>query len=857
MCLGSSSLQAEAPPVTPEQEKFFETKIRPILAKSCYECHGPKKQQSGLRVDHRQFLIKGGDTGTVLTPGKLDESRLWAVLQHDPLDTQMPPDGKLAGSVLGDFKTWIEMGAPWPASDLPKTTASEHGIDWQSHWAYQPVTKPEPPNLADSSWPVNAIDQFVLQKLRENDLSPRQAADRETLLRRLKYDLLGLPPTIEELQTFQNDTSPDAYAKLIDRYLASPHFGERWARHWLDVSRYADTKGYVFQEDRNYPDAWRYREWVINAFNQDLPYDQFIVRQIAADQASENEDDLHAMGFLTLGRRFLNNSHDIIDDRIDLVTRGLMGITVACARCHDHKYDPVPTADYYSLYGVFASSHEPKDAPSTLRMVDKKDLFQPVVFLRGSAGSRGEKVPRQFLKVIEREEREPFQSGSGRLEMAKKIASNENPLTSRVWVNRTWGHLIGHHLVRTPSDFGVRSDPPTHPELLDWLASSLVEENWSTKSLIRKIVSSKTYQQTSGVTQKIAEQDPENTLISHMNRRRVDFETLRDSMLAVSKQLDATFGGQSVKITEQPYPKRRTVYAFIDRQNLPGLFRTFDFAGPDTHSPQRFETNVPQQALFLLNSPFVIEQAEAIQQMLPKGDEPNRIRELYRRILQRDPSSNELQLVLAYLERTYPQPVSVNNENRWEYGYGHVTSEAGMLLSFTALPHFTGTAWQGGVKLPDDKLGWAMLSNNGGHVGNDLMHAVVRRWVVPEDGQVTIKARLQHHTDQGDGVRGRILISGKDQQGVWEVHNREQLTNLQNIRVSAGQTVEFITDLKGTLSHDSFQWPAEIIFTKPDRNGHISSVAEKEFSGPGPAPLDPWSQLAQVLLLSNEFQFID
>ena len=676
-------------------------------------------------------------------------------------------------------------------------------------------------------------------------------------MRRLKYDLLGLPPTIEELQAFQNDTSSDAYAKLIDRYLASPHFGERWARHWLDVSRYADTKGYVFQEDRNYPDAWRYREWVINALNQDLPYDQFIVRQIAADQASENENDLHAMGFLTLGRRFLNNSHDIIDDRIDVVTRGLMGLTVACARCHDHKYDPVPTADYYSLYGVFASSHEPKDAPSPLRMVDKENLFQPVVFLRGSAGSRGEKVPRQFLKVIEREEREPFQNGSGRLEMAKKIASNENPLTARVWANRVWGYLIGHHLVRTPSDFGVRSDPPTHPELLDWLATSLMEDHWSTKNLIRKIVSSKTYQQASGVTPEIAEQDPENMLISHMNRRRVDFETLRDSMLAVSKQLDATLGGQSVKITEQPYPKRRTVYAFIDRQNLPGLFRTFDFAGPDTHSPQRFETNVPQQALFLLNSPFVMEQAEAIQQKLPKGEISNGIRELYHRVLQRDPSHNELQIASAYLESSDFQPVIVNDERRWEYGYGYVTPEAGMLVSFTPLPHFTGTAWQGGAKLPDAKLGWAMLSNNGGHVGNDLMHAVVRRWMVPADGKVAIKARLKHLTDQGDGVRGRILISGKDQQGVWEVHNREQSTNLQNVRVSAGQTIEFVTDLKGTLSHDSFQWPAEIIFTKTDGNGRISSVAEKEFSGPGPTSLDPWSQLAQVLLLSNEFQFID
>jgi len=858
LCLSASSAFAETPPITPEQEKFFETKIRPVLAESCYECHGPQKQQAGLRVDHRQFLIKGGETGSVLTPGKVDESRLWAVLQHDPLDTQMPPDSKLADSILTDFKTWIAMGAPWPASDLPNLNAEKHEIDWKSHWAYQPVSKPQPPPITNSQWPVNDVDRFVLHKLQEHQLSPSEPTDRETLLRRLKFDLLGLPPTIDEIHAFENDTSPDAYARLIDGYLASPHFGERWARHWLDISRYADTKGYVFQEDRNYPDAWKYREWVINAINEDLPYDQFLVKQIAADQASENENDLHAMGFLTLGRRFLNNSHDIIDDRIDVVTRGLMGLTVACARCHDHKYDPVPTADYYSLYGVFASSQEPKDAPSTLRMVDKEKLFQPVVFLRGSPGSRGDKVPRQFLEVVEREAREPFQNGSGRLEMAKKIASKENPLTARVWANRIWGHLIGHHLARTPSDFGVRSDPPTHPELLDWLASSLVEENWSTKSLIRKIVSSKTYQQQSGVSPEIAERDPENRLISHMNRRRVDFEVLRDSMLAVSGRLDGTLGGQSVNITEEPYPTRRTVYAFIDRQNLPGLFRTFDFAGPDTHSPQRYETNVPQQALFLLNSPFVMEQAEAIEKSLPKSEISVRIRELYRRVLQREPSQSELQLAKAYLNSsTEPQaPVTVN-ESRWEYGYGHVTPDAGMLLSFTALPHFTGSAWQGGAQLPDDKLGWAMLNNTGGHVGNDLMHAVVRRWIVPADGKVNIKASIQHLTDQGDGVRGRILVSGKDQKGVWEVHNRQQATNLQNITVSAGQTIDFVTDLKGNLSHDSFQWPVEILFTRSDGTGRKSSVAKEEFAGPAPAPLDLWAQLSQVLLLSNEFQFID
>ena len=849
-------VSAEPPVMTPEQEKFFETKIRPILATSCYECHGPKKQQAGLRVDHREFLIKGGDTGSVLAPGQVENSRLWEVLQHDPLDTQMPPDGKLADNVLANFKLWIEMGAPWPASDLPNVAKEGHGTEWKSHWAYLPVKKPNPPALPNSNWATTEIDRFVLRKLQEHNLPPSEQADRETLLRRLKFDLLGLPPTYEEIQSFRNDPSPEAYARLVDRYLSSPHFGERWARHWMDVSRYADTKGYVFQEDRNYPDAWRYREWLIQSFNNDLPYDQFLIRQLAADQASEDVNDLHAMGFLTLGRRFLNNSHDIIDDRIDVVTRGLMGLTVACARCHDHKYDPVPTADYYSLYGVFASSREPKDDPSSLRMVDKENPFQPVVFLRGSPGNRGEQVPRQFLQVVERENREPFQQGSGRLEMARKIASPENPLTARVWVNRVWGHLTGHHLVRTPSDFGVRSDPPTHPELLDWLAVSLMENNWSTKSLIRQIVMSKTYQQRSGATARIVELDPENNLLSHMNRRRADFEALRDSMLAVSNHLDPQLGGPSVKITEQPFPNRRTVYAFIDRQNLPGVFRTFDFAGPDTHAPVRFETNVPQQALFLLNSPFVIEQAETLTKSIPAGDVANRLRHLYHTVLQRDPTESELRLASDYIAQSQQTEI-VLPDNEWEYGYGHVTPEAGLLLSFSKLPHFTGNAWQGGNKLPDEKLGWAMLNKTGGHVGNDLMHAVVRRWKAPFDGVVTIKSTLQHATDQGDGVRGRILVDGKDQQGVWEAHNRHQTVNLYKLRIEKGQTVDFVTDLKGNYSHDSFHWPVEVILKKPDGTGRVSAVAEVDFSGPAPAPLAPWSQLAQVLLLSNEFQFVD
>jgi len=841
--------------ITPEQEKFFETKIRPVLARACYECHSAKKQQFSLRVDSRDFLVEGGDGGSALTPGKPEESRLWQVLLHDPDDTQMPPKGKLPDQELADIKLWIEMGAPWPKSDKPLEAAADAHADWQNHWAYQPISRPAIPDVQDA-WALTSIDRFVLAKLQSAQVSPSPQVDKATLLRRLKFDLLGLPATFDEIQEFTANQSPTAYEELVDRYLASQQYGERWARHWLDVARYADTKGYVFQEDRNYPDAYLYREWVINAFNNDLPYDQFVIRQIAGDQASQDAGDLHAMGFLTLGRRFLNNRHDIIDDRIDVVSRGLMGLTVTCARCHDHKYDPIPSADYYSLYGVFNSCDEPKNEPSTLRLVDKEKPAEPYVFLRGKPGNHGDKVPRQFLEVVQREERKPFEKGSGRLEMAQAIASAENPLTARVWANRVWGHLIGAGLVRTPSDFGVRADPPTHPELLDHLASGLIDNGWSTKKLIRAIVLSRVYQQRSEASPEIMMQDPENTLISHMNRRRRDFESLRDSMLSAAGRLDETVGGKSVQITERPYPTRRTVYAFIDRQNLPGLFRTFDFAGPDTHAPRRYETDVPQQALFLLNSPFVMEQAAHLTEPLAEESPQEKVRQLYRRILAREPSSAEIELAVNYLAAapTTQEPLM---ETYWQYGYGEVDPEAGTLNSFTPLPRFTGQAWQGGDKLPDDKLGWATLNATGGHVGNDLKHAVIRRWTATSDGTVTIHGKLKHPAKEGDGVRGRILIGGQQQAGPWEIHKGETPTPVETFPIKTGETVDFVTDLKGNNSHDSFEWKVTVVFTAAENEQKRRFDADRQFRGPAPEPLKPWAQFAQVLLLSNEFQFVD
>ncbi len=358
----SASGSAQAPKGD-KAEEFFESRIRPILAEHCYSCHGPKKQQGGLRLDRREAITKGADGEPVIIPGHPEKSTLLQAVRQEG-DVKMPPKGKLPASAIADLKTWIERGAYWPED---RTTAHSSTSDGGTHWAFQPVRKPPLPALKDSTWPATPVDAFILARLEAKGVAPSPAADRRTLLRRLKFDLLGLPATYEEVRAFEQDTSPDAYAKLVDRYLASPQYGERWARHWLDIARYADTKGYVFQEERRYPYSYTYRDYVAQAFNSDLPFDQFVLQQLAADRlvaaGQAPPASQAAMGFLTLGRRFLNNVHDIIDDRIDLVGRGLLGLTVACARCHDHKYDPIPAKDYYSLYGVFASSIEPKDLP--------------------------------------------------------------------------------------------------------------------------------------------------------------------------------------------------------------------------------------------------------------------------------------------------------------------------------------------------------------------------------------------------------------------------------------------------------------------------------------------------------------
>ncbi len=869
------SMSRLATAAEPNATELFETKIRPVLVDVCFKCHGSDKDSGSLRVDSRAALLKGGDTSPAIVPNKPAESLLLKALRHTSDDLKMPPDKRLPDETIAAFETWIAAGAPWPEG-------KSSGFQTKRHWAFQPIVADASRvgRMRDAS-ATNVIDAFVLRQLHDAKLMMSPPADRRTLIRRATFDLHGLPPTIDDIVAFENDDDPDAFEQLIERLLASPQYGERWGRYWLDVSRYADTKGYVFTEDRNYPFAYTYRDWVVRALNDDVPYDQFLIRQLAADLLPEPERtaNLPAMGFLTLGRRFLNNINDIIDDRIDVVCRGTMALTVGCARCHDHKYDPIPAADYYSLYGIFRSSREPKpdEVKSLMAMTlaEEDKPFDPYVFLRGQQGNHGPQVPRQFLAVVAGAERKPFANRSGRLELAQAIVSPTNPLTARVIVNRVWSHHFGSPLVKTPSDFGLRADPPTHPELLDWLSAELIAHGWSLKWLHREMMASSVYRQASAKSP-----DPENRLLAHRNRQRLDWESLRDSLLFASGRLDRSLGGPAMDILKAPFSNRRTINGFIDRQNLPLTFRNFDFASPDTHTPSRFVTSVPQQTLFLRNSPFLIELSRSFARRaegVNPPSEPTDLQEsreqlggrtpsarhqqtqlvqLFRLAFGRQPTAEEIQLAEQFLtDATLETPLAPT----WQFGYGEYDSEAKSLKSFTAMPHWTGRQWQGGPILPDPQLGWVLWNPNGGHPGNP-QHAAVLRWTAPRDVTVVVTGTLKHEQEVGDGVMAVVTSNQLGEKARWTAANQSVETFVPAIALRRGESLDFIVTCQTNENSDSFQWAPKLA-TVEKRMPAIWDAARdfpKTSNGQtAESPLTPWEQLAQVLLLSNEFQFVD
>ena len=506
----------------------------------------------------------------------------------------------------------------------------------------------------------------------------------------------------------------------------------------------------------------------------------------------------------------------------------------------------------------------PGAPPKAMVLEDNPSPYTAHVFVRGNPNSPGPEVPRQFLSAISGQNRNPFRKGSGRLELARAIASSDNPLTARVIVNRVWLHHFGAGLVRTPSDFGLRSDPPTHPELLDFLAAYLIDEDWSLKKLHRLILLSSAWQQSSDGDSRYAQLDPDNRLLWKMNRQRLDFEEMRDSLLAISGKLDLVEGGHAVDMIGEPFSGRRTVYGFVERQNLPNLFRTFDFASPDTTSPQRFATTVPQQALFLMNSPFVVQQARGFAgraefKNCVRLDE--RIRRLYEAAYQRPPDPDELKVALRFLEARAGEPPASPDPPPWRYGYGEFDPTTGRVKEFHLLHHFTGSTWQGGDKLPDETVGWVSLSASGGHPGNDQLHAAIRRWTAPRDGTASIHGNLKHDSENGDGVRGRVVSSRLGLAGDWTVHHDRQQTAVEKIEVKRGDTIDFVVDCRGGPDSDSFSWAPTINLACPDTGAALTRTwdAKDDFNGPKelPQPLDAWEKFAQVLLLSNELLFVD
>jgi hypothetical protein len=726
LVLGAWCLELSAADLTPAETQFFENKIRPIFSDKCYKCHSTQaeKVRGSLLLDSKEGVLKGGETGPAIVPGDPDKSLLIKAVRYTDPDLQMPPKGnKLADEQISDLVAWVKMGAPDPRV---ATAAQLAWKDTKTHWAWQKLTKPSVPEVKDASWPKTPVDNFILAKLEEKDLKPNPPADKRTLIRRATFDLLGLPPTTPEVEDFVKDESPDAFAKVIDRLLASPHYGERWGRHWLDVARYSDTKGMVRRnrEDPDYPFAWTYRDYVIRSFNEDKPYNIFIIEQLAADKlpaTAKNPTNLCALGFLTVGDRFMQMKNDIINDRIDVVTKGFLGLTVSCARCHDHKFDPIPTKDYYSLHGIFANCVEPSVEPVICKVggpiyadyykqrmdlekekesietqfkearrnknreavkrlqreerqnqtkIAKLELTHPgappramivedvlkpkdsPVFIRGEAENKGPIVPRRFLEVLNGPYRPAFTNGSGRLELAHAIVNKSNPITPRVMVNRIWLHHFGEGFVSTPDDLGTMSEAPSHPELVDYLASRFVEEGWSIKKMHRLIMLSSVYQESTANNPRYAQVDPNNRLLWRANIRRLEFEALRDSLLAIGGALDTTMYGKPVDLTKEPYSTRRTVYGFIDRSDVADVMVNFDFANPDMPSGRRHETTVPQQALFLMNSPLVVEQAKKLVTLADfnkcESDE-TKIEFLYERVYQRPARPEEVRLGIEFV----------------------------------------------------------------------------------------------------------------------------------------------------------------------------------------------------------------
>ena len=764
MLLFFTGVAMAAPPPPPEvteaESRFFETKIRPQLVKHCFGCHSAKsgKIRGGLRLDTKLGTLRGGNTGPAVVPNSLDKSLLWESINYE--DLEMPPRGELPANVIADFRKWIEMGAPDPRAneklEIRSKITRKDIEEGRRFWSFQPPKIKKPNAISgQNTWAMTEIDKYVLAVLQEYKLTPAKDADPDTVLRRLWLDLVGLPPTPDQIIQFSRKwklNPQKAMESVVDSLLKSERFGERWGRHWLDVARYAESSGK--EQNLTFPHAWRYRDYVIDSFNEDKPYDRFILEQIAGDLLPVETDEqwaenLVATGFLAIGTKTLVERNkrqfqlDVIDEQIDVTTRVVLGLSVACARCHDHKFDPIPQSDYYAMAGIFESTktyygtHATRQNPNAGRLLhlpidgdarnnltkqqmaalrkqldekraamqklqsvvrkirsgettdsnsknligqsirtrmeigvlqsriatydengkahtfcmatqDLKPSIDANLLVRGQLDKPAQKVPRGFPQVLSKGLPEIKPNTSGRLELAHWMTDKSNPLIARVMVNRVWLHLFGEGLVRTPEDFGFMGKPPSHLELLDYLAIRFMNAGWSVKKLIRHIVLSRVYRIDSKFDAAKFKKDPENKYLWRRSPRRLDAEVIRDSMLSISGQLDGKRPHESLVARVGPAAIRngvlvtstvtrngsgtqrttieqvaesaryRSVYLPVLRDYPPRALELFDFAESSMVIGKRDSSNTPDQGLFFMNNPFVIAQCDAMAQRLVK-----------------------------------------------------------------------------------------------------------------------------------------------------------------------------------------------------------------------------------------------
>lgn len=936
-----SAQQPDATKPTAEQVEFFEKNIRPLFVTHCYKCHSrtSKPLKGGLFLDHANGPRKGGDSGPAVVPGKPAESLLVQSVKY--LDYEMPPEGKLPANKIQLIEQWVAMGAVWPeetASPLPGDSAT---YDWDAlrgkHWSFQPVTRPPIPEVKEPGWARSPMDYFILERLQAAGLSPSDEADRRTLIRRAALDLTGLPPSPSAISDFLADDEPGAYARVVDTLLASPRYGEQWGRHWLDVARYSDGMGGSTNNAR-LPHAWQYRDWVVNALNQDRPFNEFVQSQLAGD-LSDRWEDRPAVGFVALGPTYVSDGGDpdsvaqaraeTLDDRVDTVSRGLLGLTVSCARCHDHKFDPIPTLDYYSLAGVFNNSRNVDSPLASAEVVAELNRFNstvaeksnaikqiqdrlkkekreanedekqqlaelesaraeiqanrpasipmpvPIVHtlseagnkdmpvaLRGNPRKPGPIAPRRFLRIVAGEAPPAFTQGSGRLELAEAITSPDNPLTSRVIANRLWQRHFGIGLVGSPSNFGYLGQPPTHPRLLDWLASELVSSGWSLKSLHRTIMLSATYRMNSRFDEKAFAIDGDNKLLWRFSPRRLSVESWRDSLLAVTGELKTDQGGPpSEKILTD---RRRTLYTVIsrngDRFESDLFLRLFDFPAPRATSSGRVTSTVPQQFLFMLNSEFMAERARQFADRLKRqfGDDRKRIEGAYGLLYGRAPSEKELQLGLAFLGQQKPparpskpvipsagEDLMIADFDGTSYGDWKTTGEAfgpgpaqgtlpgqmevsgfrgrGLVNSYFKGDGTTGTLTSPPISLERKYIHF--LVGGGKYPGTTCINLLV-------DGKVVRTATGPN--DRGGGTERLAWAS-------WDVSEFQE-------KKGVIQIVDQRTAGWGHINVDHLFQSNRAVNSSQPPQPKVPAIAESR--------LTRWQQYAQVLLSSNEFMFL-